>query len=74
MNNSREQAREQALQLLEDGKEVTVCFKGVKYQACRVVGTKLDFPLVWIKELDIDIEFSWQAILNSLQGRVLIAD
>ena len=73
LNLNREKSRELALQLLE-GKEVKVSYKGKSYQS-RVLGRELEYPLVWIRELDIDFEFSWQAILRCLQqGRVLIAD
>ena len=74
MNLNREKSRELALQLLWEGKEVTVSHKGKTYPS-RVCGRKLEYPTVYIWELDVGFQFSWQTILACLQrGGVLIAD
>ena len=53
---------------------VKIKIRGQVYTG-RVVGKKLKFPLVWVRELDKDIEFSWSAINRALStGSVLKGD
>ena len=74
MNLNLEKSRELALQLLLEGKEIEVSHNGKTYQS-RVCGRKLEYPTVYIWEIDVGFQFSWQTILDCLRrGEVLIAD
>jgi len=50
-----------------EGKTVKIRVNGKVY-AGRVVGFKLDFPKVWVREIDTEIEFSRNAILRAVEG------
>jgi hypothetical protein len=53
--------------------KVKIKVNGKEYQG-RVVGKRLKFPLVWVRALDRDIEFSRRAIHYAITtGSVLIA-
>lgn len=50
-----------------EGKTVKIRVNGKVY-AGRVVGFKLDFPKVWVREIHTEIEFSRNAILRAVEG------
>lgn len=50
-----------------EGKTIKIRVNGKVY-AGRVVGFKLDFPKVWVREIDTEVEFSRQAIIRAVEG------
>ena len=51
--------------------EVKVRINGRVYTGL-VKGVKLAFPVVWVRELDMSITYSKEAIERGLNGKVLI--
>lgn len=54
-----------------EGKPIKVRVNGKVYMG-RVVGFKLDYPRIWVREIDADIEFSRQAIIRAVEGDLIL--